>query len=67
MQNRIVPGKDSVGLAAILNREYVNRPARHSSESHAPIADSQPVSASKFSLQCFDVPFTGFSETRQCE
>jgi hypothetical protein len=57
----------SVGLAAILNRKYVDRAARHPAESHAPIADSQPVSAGKFALQRFDVTFAGFGVTCQCE
>ena len=57
----------SVGLAAILNRKYVNRATLHSAESHAPIADSQPVSASEFPLQRFDVTFAGLSVTVSCE
>jgi hypothetical protein len=56
----------SVCFATILNRKHVNRAAPHPSESHAPVADSQPVSAGEFPLQRFNVTFAGLRVPLTC-
>jgi hypothetical protein len=57
----------SIGFAPILDRKDVNSAALHSPESHAPIADSEPVGAGKFPLQRCDVTFTSLSVMCRCE